>query len=107
MHAGPAIAFANKGYHILCEKPMAVTRENCNRIAEAVDRNKVILAVAHVMRYTPYSRKFKEILSSKKYGKIINIQHLEPVGYYHAAHSYVRGNWKNADTSSFKVQNFL
>ena len=103
MHSEPAIAFADKGYHILCEKPMAVKKEECESICEAVERNKVILAIGHVMRYTPYSRKFKEILKSKQYGEVINMQHLEPVGFYHAAHSYVRGNWKNSQTSTFKV----
>ena len=41
MHVDPAIAFANLGYDILLEKPMAVTIEDCRRITEVVIRNQV------------------------------------------------------------------
>jgi len=103
LHTGPAIHFANMGYHILVEKPMAVLEEDCRAIVEAVERNKVILAVGHVLRYTPYTAKFKEIISSGKIGKVVSIQHLEPVGFWHYAHSYVRGNWRNSETSTFTL----
>lgn len=51
MHKDPAILFANKGYHLLLEKPMAVKEEDCEEIAEACERNNVMAAVGHVMRY--------------------------------------------------------
>ena len=92
LHMEPAIAFANKGYHILLEKPMAVAENECIDIVRAVHNNKVLLAVGHVLRYTPYTQKIKQLVSSGEIGDLINIQHVEPVGYYHFAHSYVRGN---------------
>ena len=51
MHKDPAIAFANLGYHLLLEKPMAVKEIDCEQIAESCERNKVMAAVGHVMRY--------------------------------------------------------
>ncbi len=51
MHKDPAIAFANQGYHLLLEKPMAVKEVDCEQIAEACERNKVMAAIGHVMRY--------------------------------------------------------
>jgi predicted dehydrogenase len=60
---------------------MATTPEDCKLIAEAVERNKVLFAVGHVMRYTPYSKKLKSLLNQKIVGEIINIQHTEPVGW--------------------------
>jgi predicted dehydrogenase len=51
MHRDPSIAFANKGYHLLLEKPMAVNENDCEEIAEACEANKVMAAVGHVMRY--------------------------------------------------------
>eukprot|EP00112_Aurelia_sp_Birch-Aquarium-sp1_P003284 Seg1365.2 transcript_id=Seg1365.2/GoldUCD/mRNA.D3Y31 product="Mothers against decapentaplegic 4" protein_id=Seg1365.2/GoldUCD/D3Y31 len=70
MHREPAIAFANKGYHILLEKPMAPTLADCEEIVEACKRNKIILAVGHVLRYKPHYLKVKEILESGKIAKL-------------------------------------
>jgi len=103
MHLEPAIAFAEKGYHILLEKPMAPTAEECIRIVEAVKANGVMLAVGHVMLYTPYTQALKKVLDDGTIGDIVSIQHLEPVGYWHQAHSFVRGNWRNEAESSFML----
>ena len=100
MHMEPAVAFARKGYDILLEKPLAPDPESCRRIVDAVLENNIILAVGHVMRYTTYTQKMKELVSSGLIGDIVSIQHLEPVGYWHYAHSYVRGNWRNEGLSS-------
>jgi len=100
MHVEPAVAFANLGYAILLEKPMAPSPEECIRIVNAVKKNQVLFAVAHVMRYTNFSRVLKSVLDSGTIGDIVTFQHLEPVGYWHQAHSFVRGNWRNEAESS-------
>lgn len=99
-HVEPAVALAAKGYHILLEKPMAPDEAGCRRIIEAIGANKVLFSVAHVLRYTPYTMKLKQILDSGSIGEIVSIHHLEPVGYWHQAHSFVRGNWRNERESS-------
>jgi len=93
-HAEPAVAFAGLGYHLLLEKPMATSEADAAAIVEAVERAGVMLAVCHVLRYTPYTRMLKELIGSGRIGTPISIQHLEPVGWWHYAHSYVRGNWR-------------
>ena len=100
LHAGPAIAAAERGYQILLEKPMAATERDCVRIADAAQRAGVMLAVCHVMRYTPYTQALKKLLDAGRIGEIVSIQHLEPVGWWHQAHSFVRGNWRREDESS-------
>ena len=100
MHAEPAVAFANLGYHILLEKPMAPNEADCRRIVEAAIANHVILCVCHVMRYTRYTQALKKVVDSGRIGDVVSIQHLEPVGYWHQAHSFVRGNWRNEAESS-------
>ncbi len=100
MHEEPAVAFAKLGYHILLEKPMAPEPEACKRIVQAAKDAGILFAVCHVMRYTAYTQKLKELLDSGVIGEIVSIQHLEPVGYWHQAHSYVRGNWRREDESS-------
>ena len=100
MHAEPAVAFANLGYHILIEKPLAPNADDCRLIVDAAKRNGVIFAVCHVSRYTHYTQQLKAVLDAGRIGEIVSIQHLEPVGYWHQAHSFVRGNWRNEAESS-------
>lgn len=99
-HVEAAVALADLGYQLLLEKPMATTQEDCDAIAEAVQRNGTALALAHVMRYTLYSVALKQLLRDGAIGDIVSLQHLEPVGYYHFAHSFVRGNWRREDQSA-------
>lgn len=103
MHTEPAIAFANKGYHMLLEKPLAPTAEECEKICQAAIDNNIIFSVGHVLRYTPYTKKVKEIIESGVIGEVVSLQHLEPVTYWHQAHSYIRGNWRNEEESSFML----
>jgi predicted dehydrogenase len=100
MHMEPALAFARKGYHILLEKPLAPDAESCQRIVDAAEEHNILLAVCHVLRYTPYTQRLKVLLTSEVIGQIVSIQHVEPVGYWHYAHSFVRGNWRNEGLSS-------
>ncbi len=103
MHTGPAIAFAEKGYHILLEKPMAPTAEECKQIVAAVKKAHVIFGVCHVLRYTRYTQMLKEIVDSGAIGEVVSLDHLEPVGYWHQAHAFVRGHWRNEAESSFML----
>lgn len=103
MHTEPAVAFARKGYSILLEKPMAPTVAECFKITRAAREAAVVFGVCHVLRYTAYTRKLKELLAAGVVGEIVSVQHLEPVGYWHQAHSFVRGNWRNREESSFML----
>lgn len=100
LHMAPAVRMADLGYHLLLEKPMATTEAEAAAIASAAERNGIILAVCHVLRYTPYTRMLKDLLDSGRIGRLVNVQHLEPVGWWHQAHSFVRGHWRRSDTSA-------
>ncbi|AWZ03905.1 MULTISPECIES: Gfo/Idh/MocA family oxidoreductase [unclassified Streptomyces] len=100
LHVEPAVAFAALGYPILLEKPMALDEDGCREIVAAVERSGVMLAVGHVLRYTPYTRTLKQLVDSGRIGDIVSVQHLEPVGFWHQAHSFVRGNWRRHDEST-------
>jgi predicted dehydrogenase len=98
-HVGPAVRFAGLGYHVLLEKPIAPGWAECVEVVEAVERAGVILAVCHVMRYTAYTEAVKRVVAGGRLGQIVGVDHLEPVGWWHFAHAYVRGNWRRADGS--------
>lgn len=99
-HVGHAIPALEKGYHILLEKPISPELEECREIVKVAKRCERKVVVCHVLRYTPVYRKVKEILDSGVLGNIVNIVASENVGWYHMAHSFVRGNWRNSDLSS-------
>lgn len=102
-HEAPAIAFANLGYAILLEKPMAPTEQACRNIVQAVKANHTTFAVCHVLRYTTQTRKIKEIIHSGRLGRLVSMQRLEPVGHWHQCHSFVRGNWRNSHETCFML----
>src|SRR5215475_8084084 len=98
-HVGPARRFAELGYHVLLEKPIAPSPEECVEVVDAAEKAGVIFAVAHVLRYTPYTDAVKLAVESGRLGQLIGIDHVEPIGWWHFAHSYVRGNWRRSDQS--------
>lgn len=99
-HRDAAVALIELGYHVLLEKPMATTESDAADIVEAAERAGVLLAVCHVMRHTPYTRTLRQVLSSGILGDVVSIEHLEPVGWWHQAHSYVRGHWRREADSA-------
>lgn len=103
MHRDPVLQAAKLGYHIMVEKPLAPTEQDCRQIVAAVQEAGVIFAVGHVLRYTPYTRALKSVVDSGRLGEVVSVQHLEPVGYWHQAHSFVRGNWRNESASTFML----
>jgi len=96
MHFDPTMKALELGYHVLLEKPMSNDPAECLAMAEASEKKGLLLAVCHVLRYTRFFLAIKRLLDSGKIGKLISIQHNEDVGYYHQAHSFVRGNWRNS-----------
>ena len=101
LHYEPVKCALEKGYHLIVEKPMSNKEAEISAMEElALNYPDQIFAVAHVLRYTPFFRTIKELLDSHAIGDLISIQHNENIGYYHMAHSFVRGNWRNSDETS-------
>jgi predicted dehydrogenase len=99
-HEEPAVSLAGQGYHLMLEKPMAPVEPSAARIAAAVEGAGILFAVCHVLRYMPYTDVLKGLLDAGRIGRVISIQHLEPVGWWHHAHSFVRGPWRDTARSS-------
>jgi predicted dehydrogenase len=99
-HSRPAMAALQAGYHVLLEKPMAPTEEECRKLVDMANGTDRQLHVAHVLRYTRHFQKMHELLNSGVLGDMVNISHRENVSWWHMAHSYVRGNWADSAQSS-------
>ncbi len=100
LHYGPAMQALEMGYHLLLEKPIAQSWRECSDILKQAKKYNRIVAVCHVLRYSPYYRKVKEVMDSGLLGDIISLQHMEPIEHKHMAHSFVRGNWRKADETN-------
>ncbi len=100
LHVGPTIAALEAGYNVLLEKPMATTVEDCVRLVQTAERSGHILMLCHVLRYTPFFSTLHDIVASGRLGDVITVEHRENVSFWHAAHSYVRGHWRNSRLSS-------
>ena len=96
LHTNLALAAMSAGYNILLEKPIAPTEEECVSILAKAEETGKIVGVCHVLRYSPYFRELKEVISAGLIGDIISIHHMEPIEHVHMSHSYVRGKWRNS-----------
>nr|WP_229204223.1 Gfo/Idh/MocA family oxidoreductase [Dyadobacter alkalitolerans] len=61
---------AKAGKHILCEKPMANSAEECKEMIAACNKANVKLMVAYRIQYQPHNRKLREILQNKEFGPV-------------------------------------
>ncbi|WP_339157775.1 Gfo/Idh/MocA family oxidoreductase [Paenibacillus sp. FSL W8-0186] len=94
-HADTAIAFLNAGKHVIVEKPMASSLEECDAINEAAERSGKILSVVAQNRFTTPMMKLKHVLDTKLIGPVV---HAQIDSYWWRGHCYYdlwwRGTWE-------------
>lgn len=100
MHYEPTLKAMSVGYDILLEKPMSNDLREAYQLSEAAKEYDGSIVICHVLRYTPFFIELKRLLESKVIGEVVTVQHNENVGYWHQAHSYVRGNWRDTKVAS-------
>jgi predicted dehydrogenase len=92
-HAEIVTALAPLGLHILCEKPLATTLDDCLRIYRTVKsmQPRRLFGIGHIVRYAPRNERLRKLLlEDEAIGEIVSVVHTEPIGWWHFAHSYVR-----------------
>ena len=99
-HVGHAVAALRKGYDVLLEKPVSPDLSELQKIVRVAREENRSVVVCHVLRYTPFFQLIKETIDSGRLGRVVNIQALENVRYWHQAHSFVRGNWRRSEETS-------
>src|SRR6266545_6047888 len=68
LHAEQAIAAAEAGKHVLCEKPMAMNVRECDRMIAACRAHNVRLGIAYYRRFYPAVRRIAQLLASDAIG---------------------------------------
>ncbi len=96
LHYGPCMKALELGYHVLLEKPISPSEKECRDILAMTKKTGKIVAVCHVLRYAPYFEELRKIMQSGVLGKVVSIQHIEPIEHTHMSQSYVRGNCHNS-----------
>lgn len=81
MHYEPVLQALDKGYDVLCEKPMSYDRAELIAMGEKARQTGRTLSICHVLRYSPFFVKLKELIESGAIGQLVSIQHIESVGY--------------------------
>ena len=102
-HVGHAIPALRKGYHILMEKPISPDLDQCREILKGEKECPGRVIVCHVLRYTAFYNQLKELISGGRIGDVVSVCANENVGYWHQAHSFVRGNWRNSRESTSMI----
>jgi predicted dehydrogenase len=100
LHLASTLPALELGYDVLLEKPMSNTLEGNVRLVKAVEKQGRLLMICHVLRYTAFFSTLYDIIASGRLGKIITVEHRENVVYWHMAHSFVRGNWRDSSIES-------
>lgn len=112
-HAEIVRALAPLRLHLLCEKPLATTLPDCLSVLAALQPGwpaaaaaaaappRALFGIGHVLRYSPHNMLLRElVLRDGVVGDVLSMEHTEPIGYWHAAHSYVRGHWRKESTTA-------
>ena len=103
LHYVTAKALLERGYNMMLEKPVTGKAEELLELERLAKEKGCKLVVCHVLRYTPYYLKVKEVIDSGKIGRVVDMQLNEHIWFGHAVNAYVRGKWRNENTcgSSF------
>lgn len=82
LHCEATVFCLEKGIHVLCEKPMANTEEECEKMIEAEKKSGKKLAIGHVMRYIPAMQVIKEYTDNKTLGELTMVTEVRNEPYF-------------------------
>ena len=99
-HKPIALRCIERGLHILLEKPVATSWEDCLAIAEAAEKAGVYVSVCFILRLHPYWRKMRSLISSPRFGRLLSVHHEVNAGIDRCVHTFVRGLWSREEESS-------
>ena len=90
----------NLGYDILLEKPITSDKGELEELLALQKKTGCRALVCHMLRYAPAYTKIAELIESGAIGKLISINAIEQVGYFHQAQAFVRGYWRREQDSA-------
>ncbi len=91
LHMKYSVIGANAGKHVWCEKPMAMTEEECQTIIDACRKNRVKLSIGYRMQHEPNTRTVMQFAKDRPYGAI---ERVEAVAAYSGGENRSPDNWR-------------
>lgn len=91
-HAEHALAAFKAGKHVFCEKPLALSIEDCLAMRKAWKESGQHFTIGFTLRYSPHYRRIKEILSEGTIGDIISMEFNETLAFNHGG--YIHADWR-------------
>ena len=90
LHRQMVEEFMENGKHVLCEKPLALTREDIDAIVRATEKSDRRFMVGQICHFTPAFIKAKELLDSGVIGDLYFVESEYAHDYYHIMHGWRR-----------------
>lgn len=99
-HIKYAVRALELGYHLFLETPVSDDPSALKELSSLAEKLGRIVMLANVLRYSTPINKIKELIDGNRIGQFISVDYTENVGFWHMAHSYVRGNWRKVENST-------
>lgn len=99
LHFKPAMRAMEKGYHIMLEKPMSTTPEECLALEAAARNYDRLFILCFVLRYTEFFNTIHRLIEEGRIGKVNSINHMENIPLVDQVHSFTRGIFRNEETA--------
>jgi predicted dehydrogenase len=74
LHASQTIKCLKKGFHVICEKPMAINKNDCLKMIQTAKENNLQLSVGHMLRYSDAINKVRDLIKSNTLGKLSSLE---------------------------------
>ncbi len=82
LHESCVAACAQRGIHILLEKPMSISYASCQRMISVCRANRVLLQIGHIQRYMPHNRAAKRLIESGRLGHLVMLCDHRTISYF-------------------------
>ena len=74
LHASQTIECLKKGFHVICEKPMAINKNDCLKMIQTAKDKKLQLSIGHMLRYSDAINEVRELINSNTLGKLSSLE---------------------------------
>jgi len=91
-HAEQTIAAFEAGKHVFCQKPLALTLDECVRMKKAGEKSGRQFNIGFTLRYSPHYRKLRELIAAGRIGRIVSMEFNETLHFNHGG--YIHGDWR-------------